>query len=248
MGDYMSKTVIVTGGSKGIGAAISSLFAERGYNVVINYNKSEKECMTLCEQLTSKGLSCLPFKADVSNPCEAEALVNFAVHCFGAVDVLINNAGIAEQTLFTDITDEQWERMISINLGGCFNTSRVAAKEMIKAHSGSIINISSVWGVSGASCEVHYSASKSGIIGLTKALAKELGPSNIRVNCIAPGVIETDMNSHLSQDVIEELADSTPLCRIGKPIDVANAVLFLASENASFITGQVLCVDGGFIV
>ena len=189
LGDNMSKTVVVTGGAKGIGAAISSLFALEGYNVVINFNTSETECFKLCEELKSKGFNCAPFKADVSKSAEADALIKFAIDTFGSVDVLINNAGISEFCLFTDITDEQWSRMISTNLTGTFNVCRAAAKEMIKNHSGSIVNISSMWGLSGASCEVHYSASKAGVIGLTKALAKELGPSNIRVNCIPPGLM-----------------------------------------------------------
>lgn len=244
----MKKTVVVTGGSRGIGATISSLFAKAGYNVIINYNNSENECSELCSNLQSKGYSCLKFKADVSKSCDANAMIDFAVEKFGSIDVLVNNAGISEQCLFTDITDEQWNRMITVNLTGTFNTSRAAAKVMVKNHNGSIINISSMWGVSGASCEVHYSASKAGVIGLTKALAKELGPSNIRVNCITPGVIATEMNAHLTKDVMAELKDSTPLCKIGQPIDVANAVLFLASDDSSFITGQILGVDGGFII
>lgn len=244
----MKKTVVVTGGSRGIGAAVSSLFASEGFNVVINYNNSETQCIRLCSELLANGCSCSAFKADISKSAESDALIDFAVNTYGSVDVLINNAGIAEQCLFTDITDEKWNRMIAVNLTGTFNTSRAAAKEMIKRHNGSIINVSSIWGIGGASCEVHYSAAKSGVIGLTKALAKELGPSNIRVNCIAPGVIDTDMNSHLSVDVMNELKDSTPLCKIGEPIDIANAALFLASDKASFITGQILGVDGGFII
>ena len=150
--------------------------------------------------------------------------------------------------MFTDITDEQWNKMISVNLTGTFNTCRAAAKEMIKNHSGSIVNISSMWGLSGASCEVHYSASKAGVIGLTKALAKELGPSNIRVNCIAPGVIKTDMTVLLTPETFESLKQETPLMRIGDPTDIANAAFFLSSDKASFITGQILSVDGGFII
>ena len=165
-----------------------------------------------------------------------------------SVDILINNAGISEQKLFTDITDDDWNNMLSVNLTGCFNCCRAASKYMINQKYGSIINVSSMWGIAGASCEVHYSASKSGIIGLTKALAKELGPSNIRVNCVAPGVINTEMNQHLNKDDLSELINSTPLCRIGDPIDVAEAIMFLASDKSSFITGQTLSVDGGFIL
>ena len=244
----MSKTVIVTGGSRGIGAAISSLFAEEGFNVIVNYNASEAMCMELCNKLTDKGFSCKPFKADISDPEQANSLIKFAIDSFGSLDVLINNAGISEFSLFTDITDEQWNKMISVNLTGTFNTCRAAAKEMIKNHSGSIVNISSMWGLSGASCEVHYSASKAGVIGLTKALAKELGPSNIRVNCIAPGVIKTDMTVLLTPETFESLKQETPLMRIGDPTDIANAAFFLSSDKASFITGQILSVDGGFII
>lgn len=244
----MNKTVVVTGGSRGIGAAISSLLAAEGFNVIVNYNTSETECIALCNKLTENGFSCKPFKADISKSDEADALIKFAVDTFGSLDVLINNAGISEFSLFTDITDEQWERMIATNLTGTFNTCRAAAMVMIKKHSGSIVNISSMWGISGASCEVHYSASKAGVIGLTKALAKELGPSNIRVNCIAPGVIKTDMTAMLGDDTMKELEAETPLSRIGEPQDVADAALFLASEKASFITGQVLSVDGGFVI
>lgn len=244
----MNKTVVVTGGAKGIGAAVCRVFAEKGYNVVINYNTSEIAATSLSRELNDSGYVAAVFKADVSNSSEADSLISFAEKQFGSVDVLINNAGITEQKLFTDITDSDWSKMISVNLGGVFNCSRAVSPVFIKKHNGSIINISSVWGVSGASCEVHYSASKSGVIGLTKALAKELGPSNIRVNCIAPGVIDTDMNKMHSAEILTELADSTPLCRIGKPEEVAKAVLFLASDDASFITGQTLCVDGGFIL
>lgn len=244
----MNKTIVVTGGSKGIGAAVSSLFAKEGFNVVVNYNSSESECLNLCQKLNGDGYVCKPFKADISKPDEADALINFAVNMFGSIDILVNNAGISEQMLFTDITNEHWSRMLAVNLTGTFNTSRAAVREMVKSHSGSIINISSMWGLCGASCEVHYSASKAGVIGLTKALAKELGPSNIRVNCIAPGVIKTDMNAHLTLDVIEDLKNETPLCKIGGPEDIANAVFFLASDKASFITGQVLSVDGGFTI
>lgn len=244
----MNKTVVVTGAAKGIGAAIASLFAKNGYNVVINYNTSEAEALRLSDTLNSHGYSTITFKADVSNTTEAQLLIDYAVKTFGDVDVLINNAGISEQKLFTDITDNDWSKMISVNLGSVFNCSKAVSPLLIKKHNGTIVNVSSVWGVCGASCEVHYSASKSGVIGLTKALAKELGPSNIRVNCVAPGVIATDMNKQHSAETLAELADSTPLCRIGSPEEVAEAVYFLASDKASYITGQTLCVDGGFIV
>lgn len=244
----MNKTAIITGGATGIGTAISSLFAKNGYNVIINYNTSKTDALALKDQLITQGYSAEIFKADVSNSIEADELINFATKSFGKIDVLINNAGISQQKLITDITDSDWDKMISVNLTGCFNCCRAASKFMVSKHFGSIINISSMWGLTGASCESHYSASKAGIIGLTKALAKELGPSNIRVNCVAPGVIDTKMNSHLTKEALSELSDTTPLCRIGTPEEVAKAVYFLASDNASFITGQILSVDGGFTI
>lgn len=244
----MNKTAVVTGASRGIGAAVASLFAQNGFNVIVNYKSSAESAARLVDRLTSSGFSALPFKADVGISSEASALVDFAVNSFGSVDVLVNNAGIAEQRLFTDTTDGDWNDMLSVNLTGCFNCCRAAAKYMISKKSGSIVNISSMWGLTGASCECSYSAAKAGMIGLTKSLAKELGPSNIRVNCVAPGVIDTDMNSHLSYEDMTQLINDTPLCRIGTPKDVAEAVFFLASDNASFITGQTLSVNGGFVI
>lgn len=242
------KTAIVTGGATGIGRAISSLFAEKCYNVVIGYNKSFDAAKELEIKLTKQGFSAAVYNCDVTKSSDTNGIVDFAVQKFGKVDALVCNAGVAEQKLFTDITDEDWTNMINTNLTGCFNCCRAAAKSMILKHSGSIVNISSMWGISGASCEVHYSASKSGVIGLTKALAKELAPSNIRVNCVAPGVIKTDMLSSFSAEELEQLRVDTPLSRLGTPEDIAHAVLFLCSDNASFITGQVLSVDGGFIL
>ncbi len=244
----MNKTVIVTGAAKGIGAAISSLFAESGYNVIVNYNSSEIKAQELCKELTTNGYSALTFKADVSNPIEVKNLFDFAIKNFGSVDAVINNAGIAQQKLITDITDDDYKKMMAYNLDSVFYCSREAAKYMVKEKNGSIINISSMWGISGASMEVHYSAAKAGVIGLTKALAKELAPSNIRVNAIAPGVIKTDMLNGFTKDDLQELSNATPLLRLGTPLDIAKTALFLASEDASFITGQVISVDGGFIV
>lgn len=242
------KTVIITGGATGIGRAVSSLFAENGYNVVIGYNKSIDAVNELQTNLSKQGYSAVSYKCDVTNSIDANGIVEFAVQKFGKVDVLVCNAGIAQQKLFTDITDEDWSNMINTNLTGCFNCCRAASKVMISNHSGSILNISSMWGISGASCEVHYSASKAGVIGLTKALAKELAPSNVRVNCVAPGVVKTDMLSSFSDQDLKELKNETPLSRLGTPEDIAKAVYFLSSDDASFITGQVLSVDGGFIL
>lgn len=243
----MNKTVVITGGATGIGKAISSLFSQNGYNVVIGYNTSFESAVELKNQLIKSNNNIVIKKVDVTNSNEVNEFFDYAVKAFGKVDVLVCNAGIAQQKLFTDLTDEDWSKMINTNLGGCFNCCREASKLMVKQHFGSIVNISSIWGICGASCEVHYSASKSGVIGLTKALSKELGPSGIRVNCVAPGVIATDMLNTFTEDDLNSLADESSLGRIGTPEDVANAVYFLASDNASFITGQTLVVDGGFI-
>lgn len=244
----MSKCAVITGGAGGIGSAICKTFASNGYSVLIACNSSLPEAIALKEELLTNGADADCFNGDICDSNTADALISFAINRFGGLDVLVNNAGIADQRLFTDISDADWNRMISSDLTSVFNCCRAASNRLIKSKCGSIVNISSVWGISGASCEVHYSAAKAGIIGLTKALAKELGPSGIRVNCVAPGVIETKMNAHLSSDDISALADATPLCRIGKPEEVAEAVYFLASEKSSFITGQILTVDGGFII
>ncbi len=244
----LMKTAIITGGATGIGRSIASLFAENGYNVVIGYNTSENEAFDLVEILARKGFSVTAHKCDVTLSNDADDIVRYALEKYGKADVLISNAGIAQQKLFTDITDEDWFNMINTNLTGCFNCCRAASKAMVSNHSGCIVNISSMWGLVGASCEVHYSAAKAGVIGLTKALAKELAPSNIRVNCIAPGVIITNMLKDFSESDLEVLKNDTPLSRLGTPNDIAEAVLFLCSDKASFITGQVLSVDGGFIL
>ena len=244
----MLKTAIVTGGATGIGKAISSLLSFEGFNVIIGYNSSCNSAKELVEFLDSQGLSASSYQVDVTNIESVKNMFDYCVKEFGGISLLVNNAGIAQQKLLTDITDNDWQTIISTNLTGCFNCCREAAKYMIKEHSGNIINISSMWGVVGASCESHYSASKAGVIGLTKSLAKELGPSNIRVNCIAPGVIMTDMLKSFSEDDLYSLKEETPLCRLGTPEDIANAVSFLASEKSSFITGQVLNVDGGFVI
>ncbi len=244
----MSKTVIITGASKGIGAATAILFAEKGYNVIINYNSSAESALLLERSLCSNGYSALSYMADVSKPNDVARMVNDVILKFGKIDVLINNAGIAQQKLFTDITDGDWEKMVSVNLTGTFNCCRAVVPHMVSRKCGCIINTSSIWGMTGASCEVHYSAVKAGIIGLTKALAKELGPSGIRVNCVAPGVIATRMNSGLSVEDLDALADDTPLSRIGKPNEVAATSYFLASSDAEFITGQVISPNGGIVI
>lgn len=244
----MNKTAIVTGGATGIGYAISSLLCRENYNVIISYNRSEKAAIELRDKLCSQGFNVETYKTDVRDSKRVLGLIEFALEKYKSIDLLVNNAGIAQQKLFTDITDEDWNNMLSTNLTGCFNCCRAVIPTFVSQKSGCIINVSSMWGLVGASCEAHYSASKAGIIGLTKSLAKELGPSNIRVNCVAPGVIKTDMLKSFSEDDLKALAEETPLMRLGLPEDVANAVAFLASDNASFITGQTLSVDGGFVI
>lgn len=239
----MSKNVLVTGGSGGIGNAIASLFAKNGYNVGVVYNSDKKGAEVLLDENDRIEI----FKCDVSNREEVEALFMEFHEKIGKVDILVNNAGVAQQKLFLDITPDEWERIFAINVTGVFNMCQCALKDMVAKGEGSIVNVSSIWGVKGASCEAHYSATKAAIISLTESLAKEYGLSNIRVNCVAPGVIDTKMNAHLSSDDLAELANNAALGRIGKANEVAEAVYFLASEKANFITGQTLVCDGGLI-
>lgn len=228
------KTAIITGGSGAIGAALAAEFS-RDYSVVFTYLNNEKSARQLAQKYGAQAVRC-----DISDPEEVKKLEPFFAGC----RLLINNAGISQIKLFTDITNDDWNRMVGVNLSGAFYMSRAAVPAMVHRKDGCIINISSVWGVYGASCEVHYSAVKAGVIGMTKALAKELGPSGIRVNCIAPGVIDTPMNAHLSAEEMRELTDCTPLGRLGTPYEIAHAARFLESNR--FTTGQILGVDGGF--
>lgn len=232
-------TVLITGGTGAIGSAIAQEFSATD-DVIITYNSRGEQARELCTRLR-----CAAVKMDVSDRASVDAAVEQVVRDYGHIDVLVNNAGISQIKLFTDITQEEWNRMISVDLTGCFNTCQAVIRRMIARRSGAVINVSSVWGVHGASCEVHYSAAKAGIIGLTKALAKEVGASGITVNCIAPGVIDSPMNSaHLSADELNELAEQTPVGRLGRAEEVAHAVRFLVENR--FVTGQVLGVDGGF--
>lgn len=239
------KTVLITGASRGIGRACALAFAKEGYNIAINYNSKDAAAEAVKAEITAFGVSCEVYKCDVSESQSVKAMVEDIVKDFGSVDVLVNNAGIAQQKLFDSITDEDYDRMFAVNTKGAFNCSREASRLMLHNHNGSIVNISSMWGTVGASMEVHYSASKSAIIGMTKALSKELGPSGIRVNCIAPGLIDTEMNAMHSEETLQAIAEETSLMRIGKPEDVANLAVFLASDKASYITGQIIGVDGG---
>lgn len=240
--------VLVTGGAGGIGSEISVYFAHRGYDVAIQYNSGRERAEQLATEIRSTfKVKAVAVGADFEDEKSVCDMFEEVVKTLGAPDVVVNNAGISEQRLFTDVTPQEWQRMVNVNMSAAFYICQCAAPYMIKKQKGAIVNVSSMWGISGASCEVAYSATKAGIIGMTKALARELGPSGIRVNCVAPGVIETKMNAVHSEETMKELAEETPLCRIGKPEEVAAAVYFLASEEASFITGQTLCVDGGFL-
>ncbi|MEG0570358.1 MAG: 3-oxoacyl-ACP reductase FabG [Oscillospiraceae bacterium] len=241
------KTAIITGASKGIGAKTAICLAMQGYNIAVNYLNSKKAAYDIVEKITSLGAKALAFKADVSQRSQVDEMVLSVKKEFGKIDLLVNNAGIAQQKLFTDITSEDWDKMVGTNLTGVFNCTQAVLKDMIRQKSGNIINVSSIWGITGGSCEVHYSAVKAGIIGLTKALAKEVGPCGINVNCVAPGVILTDMNANLDEQTLLSLKEETPLNRIGTTDDIANAICFLASDNAKFITGQVLSPNGGII-
>ncbi len=244
----MNQTVLITGASRGIGRAAAAAFARNGYNVAVNYCKSKEKATDLANELNGYGVMAAAYQADVSDKTAVGEMFGKAEQELGRISVLVNNAGIAEQILFSDITEEKWDRMFAVNVKGAYNCTQAALSSMIHEKYGRIINVSSMWGISGASCEVHYSASKAALIGFTKALAKEVGLSGITVNCIAPGVIGTDMNSAISGEILEELKENTPINRIGTPEDVAAAILFLASDKASFITGQTLSVDGGFIL
>ena len=242
-------SVLITGASRGIGAAAARLFAQNGWDVALNYNHSHCEALELAGELSRLGGRAVPIQADVSVLEQAERLIQEAEGELGPLDAVVCNAGVAlPQQLLTDTTASQWRQVMSVDLDGMFHTLHAAIPGMVRQKRGAIVTVSSMWGVTGGSCEVPYSAAKAGVTGLTKALAKELGPSNIRVNCVAPGVIETDMNAHLSPEDLEALGEETPLGRIGKPEEIAQAIFFLASEQSSFITGQVLRVDGGMVI
>ena len=243
----MKKVALVTGSSRGIGRAVAKKLAQEGYAVCINYREREDMAKSLLAELAALNCEAIAVKADVSVRAEVNAMVQRCERELGAVTLLVNNAGVAGQALFQDITDELWDRYFSVNLNGARNTIQAVLPHMLHEKSGCILNISSIWGQHGASCEVTYSCTKHALIGLTRSLAMELAPSGIRVNCVAPGVIDTDMVKVLGEETLRDLAQQTPLGRLGTPEDIAEAAAFLASDRASFITGQVLTADGGFL-
>lgn len=242
------RTVLVTGGSGGIGKAIVRHFAQMGDRVVLHYNTQSETALGIENALVSKGLSVKALKADLTKSEAVHQLFSEIESCYGPVEVLINAAGYSDQDLCQDITDDAWKKMMSINLDATFYTCRRAIPQMIEAHKGVILNISSIWGMTGASMEVHYSAAKAGVIGLTKALSKELGPSQIRVNCLAPGWIDTEMNADHDQETQEAFLMETPLGRMGSPKEMAEWSWFLCSAEASFMTGQIISPNGGVVI
>ncbi|MBQ7295037.1 MAG: 3-oxoacyl-ACP reductase FabG [Clostridia bacterium] len=244
----MNKTVLITGASGGIGKALCKQFAKEGCNVVIHYFSSEEKAQALKAELESTyNIKAITFKADMRDSQQIKSFAEAALKEFGSIDVLINNAGVAYFSLFQLSDDRKVADLFDINLMSAMTLTKEILPSMINKHRGRIINISSMWGISGASCEVHYSASKAALIGFTKALAKEVGPSGITVNCIAPGFIDTEMNSCLDEESVKEIVDATPMGRKGTGDDVASLAVYLSKDEAGFITGQTISVDGGFL-
>lgn len=239
-----TKTVLITGGTKGIGKAIALEFLKLGYEVVINYHEDEQTALATQEEFNMQGFCPILMRADVSDINEVREMFKEFFGIYDRLDVLVNNAGISLIRVIQETSPSDWDRIFAVNVKGVYNCSRAVADKMIGAGGGSIINISSIWGEVGASCEVAYSASKGAVIAFTKALSKELAPSNVRVNCVSPGVIDTQMNSHLTGEELEELISAIPAGRIGYPEDVAKACAYLA--EADYVTGEILSVGGGF--
>lgn len=239
-----TKTVLITGGSRGIGRAMVYAFARAGYQVLLNFNRSE----AIANEIASEFSNVKVYGADIGNQNQVFQMVEYTRQNLGEIDILINNAGISCSGLLQDLASDEWERLINVNLTGVYNCCKAVLPSMISKKCGKIINISSVWGMVGASNEVAYSASKAGVIGLTKALAKEIGPSNIQVNCIAPGIVMTDMVSEYSMDELNSITEQIPLGRIGSTEDIANLALFLASDSSNYITGQIFSPNGGWVI
>lgn len=242
------QAALITGASRGIGAATARLLARRGCAVAINYNHSEAQALALVDELTREGHTAIAVQADVSDRAQVQKMVDNVLDNFCQLDILICNAGISRSGLLSDLTESQWREIFSVNLDGVFHCCQAALPHFIHRKAGRIVTVSSMWGQVGASCEVAYSASKAAVIGFTKALAQELGPSGITVNCVAPGVIDTEMNACYSPEDLAALADETPLGRLGTPEEVARSIAFLASPEASFFTGQVLAPNGGIVL
>ena len=239
---------LVTGASGGIGRAVALRLAEDGYAVAVHCHHNEHKAQEVRNEIVAMGGKAEVFVCDITDADAVDYMVNEICRTLGCVTVLVNNAGIAQQKLFTDLSVDEWQRMMAVHVDGAFYACRAVLPDMIRAHSGSIVNVSSMWGQTGGSCEVHYSTAKAALIGLTKALAKEVGPAGVRVNCVAPGVIQTEMLAEFSRETLNDLAEETPLCRLGTPEDVAAAVSFLVSDGAGFITGQVLAPNGGIVI
>ena len=244
----MRKIVLITGGSRGIGAACVRTFAADGYTVVFLYKSSREKAETLAQSLRAEGKDVAAYQCDVADAAQVKAVIADILRVYRRIDVLVNCAGIAHVGLFTDMTEVEWDRLFAVNVRSAFSVTKAVLPGMISRQGGAVVNVSSMWGEVGASCEVAYSATKAALIGMTKALAKEVGPSGIRVNCVTPGVIDTDMNAQLTEDDRAALADETPLGRIGNADEVAKTILFLCEEGASFMTGQILGVSGGMVI
>ena len=242
------KYALITGGSRGIGAAAARLFARRGWGVAVGWRQSRERAEALAVELSELGVPALAVRADVADAAQARRMVDDVLETFGRLDILVCSAGVSHVGLISQINEDEWRRLFAVNVDGVHHCCRAVLPHMLERKSGAIVTVSSMWGQVGASCEAAYSAAKGAVIAYTKALAKELGPSNIRVNCVAPGVIDTEMNAHLTSEDLAALAEETPLGRVGTPEEAAAAIAFLAGDESSFLTGQVVCPNGGLVI
>ncbi len=242
------KTVLVTGASRGIGKSIALEFAKRDYNVIVNYEKNDEAAMRTKSEIEEYGVGVLLIKADVSDEKKVEQMIKDARVYFGNIDIVVNNAGIVYRRLFQDVSTDEWKRIFDVNVNGVYNVCKHIIPKMIESKKGVIVNIASIWGIVGGAMETHYSATKGAIIALSKALAKELAPSNIRVNVVAPGAVDTDMLSELTDEEMKTLKEITPLGEIGRPDDIAKLVYYLSTDDSRFITGQVISPNGGIVI